>query len=148
MKAMTTQNSMMIFFSYSKERFQNFFNDLDTFLEIDDELELRTRVANLRKNVSNTKTHMKIHTTSMYNLLWSQIETEIQFEDDKIDFNDEWSKSKMMVDLTNLFIDLRSYFERPDKDANTKKSPYPEPKILITNTDDEVFTTEGIEQVI
>ena len=69
MKAMTTQNSMMIFFSYSKERFQNFFNDLDTFLEIDDELELRTRVANLRKNVSNTKTHMKIHTTSMYNLL-------------------------------------------------------------------------------
>ena len=54
----------------------------------------------------------------------------------------------MMVDLTNLFIDLRSYFEKPDKDANTKKSPYPEPKILITNTDDEVFTTEGIEQVI
>ena len=53
----------------------------------------------------------------------------------------------MMVDLTNLFIDLRSYFEKPDKDATTKKSPYPEPKILITNTDDEVFTTEGIEQV-
>ena len=53
----------------------------------------------------------------------------------------------MMVDLTNLFIDLRSYFEKPDKDANNKKSPYPEPKILITNTDDEVFTTEGIEQV-
>ena len=42
---------------YSKERFQNFFNDLDTFLEIDDESELRTRAANLRKNVSNTNIH-------------------------------------------------------------------------------------------
>ena len=54
MKAMIAQN--YIFFS-RKERFQNFFNDLDTFLEIDNESELRTRAANLRKNVSNTKSH-------------------------------------------------------------------------------------------
>ena len=59
MKAIKLQNSMNILFFlfYRKERFQNFFNDLDTFLEIDDESELRTRAANLRKNVSTTKSH-------------------------------------------------------------------------------------------
>jgi len=58
-KAIKLHNSLHILFFlfYSKERFQNFFNDLDTFLEIDDESELRTRAANLRKNVSNTKSY-------------------------------------------------------------------------------------------